>query len=516
MVDYVVIGLDGAGFRLLEPWLSDGTLPNLAALRRRGVWSPLRVELPPVTCPNWRCYSTGVNPGKHGVFWWEQIDRETETFTVPSSLDFDAPDVWDYLSDHGLESAIINMPTTYPPEPLKGTIVSGGFDGGEYTYPQEFREEIENQFDYRVFLNVTSRNINEHEGALEDVLDLIKTRFQVAEHIRDTEDPDFLHVTVFYSNVFHHHYWDDPVTKRVWQHIDSCLGEFLRDDENVILMSDHGSNPIQDVFHINTWLEQEGFLETDRTVSDGLHRVGLTKERLALLADRLGVKSALKQSVPEWLQNVFPHSGGGVKGSGKANKINWNRSRAIASGQGPIYIIDDERPEETKRELRERLSSLSTPDGRPIARSVSPGADIYDGPYVDSGPDLIIDQADNVYISGDLGNTLTFDSPGQWRAENHRDGMFVAAGPNIASHGELNRHPAIYDLVPTILHGYGLPVPKQLEGTVRENVFAANTEPANRPVERTDWSGLSGGTEDSPVDKEQMRERLADLGYLGE
>lgn len=57
MVDTIVLGLDGANWALLEPWIDEGKLPNVAELRESGVWTDLESVLPPVTCPNWRSYS---------------------------------------------------------------------------------------------------------------------------------------------------------------------------------------------------------------------------------------------------------------------------------------------------------------------------------------------------------------------------------------------------------------------------------------------------------------------------
>ena len=79
----IVIGLDGASFDLINPWLRAGKLPNLQSLMDNGVKGRLKSCLPPTTSPNWKCYSTGKNPGKLGMFWWENIDfRNPEPITL--------------------------------------------------------------------------------------------------------------------------------------------------------------------------------------------------------------------------------------------------------------------------------------------------------------------------------------------------------------------------------------------------------------------------------------------------
>lgn len=516
MSKFLVIGLDGAGFQLLEDWIDDGTLPTLARIGESGVSGRLRSAYPPVTCPNWRCYSTGVNPGKHGVFWWENVDRETGTFSIPDATDFDAPDLWDYLGDQGHTSSVVNMPTTFPPEPLNGQMVAGGggVDGNDYTYPPELQKEIDARFDYRAFLDVTTSNLGEYPEKVDDILDLIETRFAVADYLRTEYDPDFLHLTVFYTNIFNHHYWDADVTKRVWRRVDELMGEFI-EDETVILMSDHGSNEIHHVFNINTWLQSEGYLQTADTVSDRLLDVGITRERVTKIADKTGLKNTLKAVLPRVLIDYVPESSGQVNGAGKASKIDWDRSTAMASGQGPVYVLaSGEERERIREEIREKLTSLSTPAGTPVARTVHPAEAVYDGSYVGSGPDLVIDQADHIHISGSLGADDTFDRPGDWVGENHRDGLFMVTGPDIDADAEVERAD-IYDIAPTILHWFGAPVPESMDGRVRQEWFDETSEAANRTVTRQQWTPEATAG-DGPAAQQQMRERLQDLGYLSE
>ena len=44
-----VFGLDGITFDLLQPWLDEGRLPNLARLLAEGASGPLRSTIPPVS-----------------------------------------------------------------------------------------------------------------------------------------------------------------------------------------------------------------------------------------------------------------------------------------------------------------------------------------------------------------------------------------------------------------------------------------------------------------------------------
>jgi len=62
----LIIGLDGADWRILNPWIEQGALPHLATLRAQGRWGDLRSTIRPESSTAWSTFATGVNPGRHG------------------------------------------------------------------------------------------------------------------------------------------------------------------------------------------------------------------------------------------------------------------------------------------------------------------------------------------------------------------------------------------------------------------------------------------------------------------
>ena len=64
----VIIGFDGADARLVERWMDEGQLPNLAALREDGTFSPLQPTNPPQTPVSWSSFATGLDPGRTEIF----------------------------------------------------------------------------------------------------------------------------------------------------------------------------------------------------------------------------------------------------------------------------------------------------------------------------------------------------------------------------------------------------------------------------------------------------------------
>ena len=63
----LIIGLDGATFRLIKPLISQGKLPVLSRLLKEGSHGELESTMPPMSAQAWTSFMTGRNIGKHGL-----------------------------------------------------------------------------------------------------------------------------------------------------------------------------------------------------------------------------------------------------------------------------------------------------------------------------------------------------------------------------------------------------------------------------------------------------------------
>jgi predicted AlkP superfamily phosphohydrolase/phosphomutase len=504
MVESIVLGLDGANWDLLKPWLEDGDLPNISSLRDSGVSADLESCLPPVTCPNWRCYSTGKNPGKLGVYWWEKIDTENRTLTTPTSRSFNSANYWDYLADDGLSTGVVNLPMTYPPLPMEnGYLVAGGpgSEQRDYTTPESLGDELD-QSGYRLHPDspITSKT---DISVADDIVDLIDQRLTAFRRLLNDREVDIAHCTVFYINVLQHYFWRGEPTARAWRVIDEHIGAIREEypDVTLYLMSDHGCASIDTMFYANSWLEQEGLLQTTSGATDTFERLGVNKQRVSKLADRIGARKLVAALAPEWIKRRVPEDDEGAKRDQKLDRIDWSTSRAVASGQGLIYVLDGK--EETAEEIVDKLSSLrSDITGTPIARKVHRRSDVYEGPYVDEAPAVVFDQTPGVHTSGAIGSNPVFEDVSHWSAENVRTGLFLADGPGVT--GSSSDRISITDVAPTIMAEHGVAIPTDMDG------------------EPIDLFGRDHPGEQEPVvpdfvdrqSDEEVQERLEDLGYL--
>ena len=153
-----LFGVDGLTFRLLQPMMDRGLLPNFQRLRSHGVEGILRSTTPPVTPPAWMSISTGLSPARHGVydFWkYEQTEKGPRAHVMTHREGGRA--IWNVLSEWGKQVVVANIPITYPPEPVNGIMLSGymapDMQAG-VSYPPAFKEELQRAVPgYQIDLN---------------------------------------------------------------------------------------------------------------------------------------------------------------------------------------------------------------------------------------------------------------------------------------------------------------------------------------------------------------------------
>src|SRR5207247_5288926 len=116
----LIVGVDAATFDLINPWIAEGNLPNLAALMRNGASSRLASILPPITPPAWTSFMTGKNPGKHGIFHFMEAEPGTYELRYLNAGSGRAKTIWRMLNDAGFTVGTMNIPFTYSPAHLNG------------------------------------------------------------------------------------------------------------------------------------------------------------------------------------------------------------------------------------------------------------------------------------------------------------------------------------------------------------------------------------------------------------
>jgi predicted AlkP superfamily phosphohydrolase/phosphomutase len=119
----LLVGIDGATNKLIDPLIEAGELPHFARLAHEGVRGTMRPE-PPILSPRiWTTVVTGREPEVHGIEDWVKRGSAGR-LRLHSSLDRRVPALWNILSARGRTVGVVNWLMTQPPDVVHGVIVS--------------------------------------------------------------------------------------------------------------------------------------------------------------------------------------------------------------------------------------------------------------------------------------------------------------------------------------------------------------------------------------------------------
>lgn len=543
----VVVGIDGATFDLIRPWVDEGKLPNFEQFLEDGVTSELTTTYPPLTAPAWVSFMTGCNPGKHGVYDFLKSDPESEEVVNYSSIQ--SPTLWEMLNSKSRRCGLVNVPVTYPPPDIDGHVISGTLsssDPRESCTPSSLIEELEektgtNWWHRESFNFAPSKPLEYFEGHLDYNKKLAKYSLTMLEEY----EYDFFMVLLDIVDSISHFFWhymdeEHPYHEnrgeeyseailRAYQFVDGFLGdldELLPADTNVVLMSDHGFGPIDTMVNLNNFFMDEDLLRLKKSPGTLLKRslrgLGINPTRLVRIAEFLGLDKVASM-LPKDLRNKI------IGSMGSYSDINWLETVCYSRGHmGQVHLVDRLKGDpETYREARSRVAEtlrndLRDPEtGEQLVTEIKFREEIYDGPYLEDAPDLFLVMKDFQCIAYPLfsgGSDLVIPHIQKGRYANHRmNGIFCGLGPAFRS-GETLSEASITDLVPTLQFTQGVPVADHLDGEVLTGAFEESYRQGTE-LEYGSYEGSvppSTGSPDEPDGgQDEAIERLEGLGYLG-
>ena len=131
--------MDGLDPRIVERLLESDQLPNLARLREQGGFARVATTRPAQTPVAWSTFATGVNPGGHGIFDFLRRNpknylpelalnryEQKNVFLPPKAVNLRrGVPVWEILAAAGRSSTVLRCPCTYPPDRVRGQMLSG-------------------------------------------------------------------------------------------------------------------------------------------------------------------------------------------------------------------------------------------------------------------------------------------------------------------------------------------------------------------------------------------------------
>lgn len=519
----VVFGIDGLAFRVLDPMIEAGYLPNFQALARDGVRAALESKYPPFTPPAWMSIATGLKPAGHGVYDFWAYDEQGKDYLVTSRKGGKA--IWNILSDYGKRVLVLNVPLTYPPEPVNGVFVSG-FPGaseqGEFTYPRAFRDELlANVPAYRVDIDQQAIRRGERSHTDEAVL-LIENRLALMRYLMSAKEWDFAFVVYRLADHLQHKRWPEITALaadelRYYRLLDEALGvarEMAGPDGNVFVVSDHGFQGTRAIFAVNEYLYRHGWLHSTRKQQRAYHLVeSLAKvvlRRMGLLYTfrqtkrhtkaRLGMDGVDNQIEQRAKERMVPYLTIEEERAAGVCMSSWSG----VAGAYAVLSITQPLSAERLAALRGELLALRDPrTGQPLLDAIYSTEDFGTGPYAPETECLLLLPSDGITFTPVLGKPWLWEYEDRLFGTHQKDGIFYASGPAIRAgmSGPQATPFEVFDVMPTVLRAMQLPVPEDTDGRVLDEIFV--------PSPALSTGAPAGEAAQSPVARklEQLRRR---------
>ncbi|HLI05586.1 MAG TPA: alkaline phosphatase family protein [Ktedonobacteraceae bacterium] len=506
MMRTVIFGVDGLTFRVLHPLMERGMLPHFRKISQEGCEAILESKYPPLTPPGWVSLSTGLKPARHGVydFWTYEEEAEVGKARAAHVLTHrkGGKAIWNILSEYGKQVLVVNVPMTYPPEPVNGIMVSGYTSPGahvDFTYPSSFKDELYRVVPgYQIDLDIAYReklNITGKVDLLADaVLHMTEERIKLITYMLREKPWDFCYLAFMGADRLQHPFWEEvsglhPRTNAYFALLDELLGFILSQLEvgdSLFIVSDHGFCGHSSYFDINEYLYGKGLLFFQSEASQRHRKQVKQSVQLRRFVSQLGLRSParkLKRSLKTlglWKSSSFAPAGLSSPG---LEDVDWERTLAFVpslsgfpGGFADIFLHPSLR-EEQVADLCDDLKQQRNPaSGKPLIDAIYTNEVYGTGPFALREPHLLLLPQEGVTFRVEPGNSYLWEELGKSFGSHHKDGVLYAYGTRF-KRGFKAPNAEIYDLVPTVLRAMNLPFLYPFDGRVLDELFIEHQGP---------------------------------------
>lgn len=547
----LVIGLDGAEWSVVRRLQSEGKLPNLTRLIEDGAHGPLNSTTPPMTLPSWSSMLTGCHPGTHGIFDFvhRDSDRVDWRLEFTNSTHRAVPTIHEWLSLCGKRVASIAVPTTWPPSPVNGVMVSGfdspvstGIDGS-FCHPPELYAELQERFGGLNFADFQETSIDDawlHE-ARRLLLKEVERKEAIGKWLLERDDWDCFMLLFGESDTASHHFWrffdassprfdgtvDEAIRSTisdVYERLDQAVGSLMEsaDAEVVCICSDHGFGGAGDyALYLNQFLISKGWLTLTEGQETRLGKVMDWSRRVGLSQIPSRLQGGLFRALPSGLKSK-------LETSSRFGNVDFQNTIALSDEMNYAATIRLNTATFHKSDLESTIEALRLDllswdvDGHHPVKSVQYREDVYNGAMVHKSPELILELNLREGYSYTLLPSIRAGKQETWRRlspdeyqggkglgmnGSHRQfGVLIVSGEAIESQ-EITAEMA--DIAPTLLYILGEPIPSYMEGRVLDVLHTPMSVSTveYHPISRSD-------KENSTAEHDAIHRRLEQLGYL--
>lgn len=374
-----IIGIDGVPFSIMDNLSDNGVMENFASLKNKGTFTSMRSSIPEISNVSWSSIITGKNPGEHGVYGFTELIPGTYSMMFPDFRALKSPTFWQ--DNNKKKYVVINVPSTYPAGEINGALISGFVspDLNKAVYPRSLLQELQ-KMDYRVDVD-SEKAHKSYRLFLDELFKVLEIRRKTYRYFWDKYKWDVFFFVITGSDRLEHFLWnayEDEFNEYherfldYFKKIDEIIGEIagrVSEDDQLILLSDHGMEGISENININTYLSKTGFLQA-------------------------GNDPQLRYR--------------NIKKGSKAFALDPGRIYLNREGKCPNGTVAEREEEEIIEELISSLGDLKK-DGEHVFKKIYRKEEVYQGKYLEIAPDLVLMSNPGFNLKGGMGKLKIFD-----------------------------------------------------------------------------------------------------------
>lgn len=482
----LVFGVDAMELSLVDAWIDDGSLPNLASLREQGLFGVVRNPPRRFSGASWPNFYTAVGPHRHGQYLRTRFNPEDYRYHGYRPDHDRMPAFWTDAAWREKRIAVINMPYAPVHEGLNGMQVTewGVHDYHHRTirtWPASLADDVLSKYggDPVGLCEIDDRTPAEFQAFRENLLKRVRAKRDMICHYLRSDHWDLFVSVMDEAHCVGHQTWHlhdpshprhdsdiaaamgDPM-KDVYREIDAAFGairDCVDDDCTILFVSTHGMGPTSDgnlVFD-DILRRIEGI-----DVGGGPQAISAIKRVQAALPAWLRdllqpIKERISLKVTEELRkgDRAKRQYFSIPTQDPAAGVRFN----LAGRENHGLVEPGEQYDAVVEHLSRELHALTDGrTGKPLVERIIRQEDLDLTGYDGNPPDLIVQWAvmDPPWIqSPTLGR---IDPIYNNRAGDHRMlGFMMAAGPTVRP-GQLDHTVALEDFASTIAGLLGLDV----------------------------------------------------------
>ncbi len=421
-----MVGIDSAPLQITAELSRKNGMKGFEKIIKNGTYAALESTLPPITAAAWPTIYTGLSPAAHGVMNFFSLDKEyNKQLTFYDTQKH--PPFWDVLAKHGKRSLVITPAMVVEPSRSENVDMITGFPL-KPKFSSRSIEEAAGKFQFAGEPEI-EQGLKEGRISFEDAtrsyVESIRKRAEVSAYLLERKQYDLVLVCFTETDRIQHYAlslknWEElisPLYAEISKFIERITSNAEKSGEDfaIMIVSDHGAQPIRKKILLNSWLIKNGYASLGSIITKNGLKVDTSQSRRLASAEglreeryyeqlRISSKSPVTRficasEVETSYEDSFYKRSFDMKNTKAFASLSNNPVSSIWANDGRFTEpgISDGSKKRTVDEISKKLKELRDGDVKVISR-ISMGKAYYGDTSLFIAPDLIVEASDGYTI----------------------------------------------------------------------------------------------------------------------